>query len=176
MKQILASALILVLGACSPAAPSGSTASAPPAPSGGMPPVIVDSPNPTIADGAESLVEDLIAAGASAKLGSNFLAEPLPGEGVLVCIGTEAVQVYLLKDHEAALAAASTIDPDDPSKIGTSIVDWAGSPRFWLRDRMLVLYVGDNAATDTALRSLLGEPFAEARAPGRPPLPAPDCA
>jgi hypothetical protein len=93
-----------------------------------------------------------------------------------VCVGTEAVQVYVLKDHEAVRAAASMIDPDDPSKIGTSIVDWAGRPRFWLRDRILVLYIGDDAATDAALRTLLGEPFAEAPGPGRPPLPAPDCA
>ena len=119
---------------------------------------------------------DLVAAGASATLGSNFLAEPLPGEGVLVCVGKEPVQVYVLKDHEAALAAASKIDRNDPSKIGTSIVDWAGTPRFWLRDRILVLYLGTNAVTDAALRTLLGPPFAEAHVPGRPPVPAQDCA
>ena len=174
MKKIAAGLLLLAISACSPVAAPGSSPTA--APPSLPPPVIFGTPGPTSADGAEGLVADLVAGGLSAKLGSNFLAEPLRGEGVLVCVGTEAVQVYVLKDHEAALAAASTIDPDDPSKIGTSIVDWAGSPRFWLRDRIIVLYVGEDAATDAALRNLLGRPFAEARAPGRPPLPAPDCA
>ncbi len=119
---------------------------------------------------------DVVASGATARVGSGFLADPMPGEGVVVCVGTEAVQVYVLKDHEAALAAASRIDRDDPSKVGTAIVDWAGRPRFWLRDRILVLYVGEDAATDGALRALLGQPFAESRVAGRPPLPAPDCA
>jgi hypothetical protein len=174
MKRVVASVLLLTISACSPTA-TPATSIVPPS-SGTPPPVTFGTPSPTIAGGAEGLVEDLVAGGATAKLGSNFLAKPLPGEGVLICVGTEAVQVYVLKDHEAALAAASTIDPEDPSQIGTSIVEWAGRPRFWLSDRILVLYVGDDDATDTALRSLLGEPFAEARVPGRPPLPAPDCA
>ena len=175
MKKLLAGAL-LVIGACAPASSSGLSPSAEPAPTGTTPPVIFGTASPSAPDGVEALVADLVAGGVSAKLGSNFLAAPLPGEGVLVCAGTEAVQVYVLRDHEAALAAAAMIDREDPSKIGTSIVDWAGRPRFWLRDRILVLYVGDNAASDRALRTLLGPPFAEARAAGRPPLPAPDCA
>lgn len=176
MKRLVAFVLVLSIGACSPAANPGSTPTTAPAPSATPPRVIFGTPVPTSADGAEGLVEDLIASGASAKLGSFFLAEPLPGEGILLCVGAEPVQVYVLRDHEAALAAASTIDPDDPSKIGTSIVEWNGRPRFWLRDRIIVLYVGDDAATDTALRTLLGQPFAEAQVPGRPPLPGPDCA
>ena len=173
MKRVLAS-IVVAVSACVGAAP-GSTPSGLPTTSGSPPPVIFGTPEPTTAGGAEGLVADLVASGATAKVGSYFLAEPLPGEGIAVCVGAESVQVYVLRDHEAALAAASMIDRNDPSKVGTSIVDWAGRPRFWLRDRILILYVGDDAATDAALRNLLGEPFAEARVPGRPPLPAPDC-
>jgi hypothetical protein len=174
MMKVVAVVLLLVISACSPAATPGSS---PTAPSTGSPPTVGSgTPDPTSAGGADGLVDDLVAGGATARLGSNFFAEPIPGEGVLVCLGTEAVQVYVLRDHEAALAAASSIDTNDPSKIGASIVDWAGRPRFWLRDRILILYVGSDAATDAALRTLLGRPFAEARLPGRPPLPAPDCA
>ena len=176
MKRIAATLLLVAVSACAPSATSQPTSQASPEPSASPPRVIVGTPNPTTSDGAEALVADLIAGGAAAKLGSNFLAEPLRGEGILVCIGTEAVQVYIQKDHESALAVASMIDPDDPSKIGTSIVNWTGRPRFWLRDRIIVLYVGTDAATDTALRTLMGRPFAEARQPGPPPLPAPDCA
>jgi hypothetical protein len=66
------------------------------------------------------------------------------------------------------------IDPKDPSNVGTGIVEWAGAPRFWLRDNVIVLYLGQDAATDAALRALLGTPFAEGEA-GRMPLPGPDC-
>lgn len=176
VKRTVFAVVLLAIAACSPNASPAATASAEPGASGTPPPVILGTPQPTIEPGAEGLVADLVAGGASAKLGSNFLAQPMPGEGVLVCVGNEPVQVYVLKDHEAALAAASVIDPDDLSMVGSSIVEWAGRPRFWLRDRIVVLYVGDDAATDAALRSLLGRPFAESRDAGRPPLPAPDCA
>lgn len=175
MKALAVAAVLLAIGGCSPAATREPTTTGKPGDSGSIPPVIFGTPRPTEGGAADGLVEDLVTAGASAKVGSNFLAAPLPGEGILVCIGTEPVQIYLLKDHDAALAAASKIDRDDPTKIGTSIVDWAGRPRFWLRDRILVLYLGDNAATDAALRDVLGPPFAESHVAGRPPLPAPDC-
>ena len=176
MKRVLAALLLVSLAGCAPSATPSATPTVGPGASPTPPRVIFGTPVPTTGDGAEALVADLVAGGATAKLGSFFLAEPLRGEGILVCIGTEAVQVYVQRDHEAALAVASTIDPQDPSKIGTSIVNWTGRPRFWLRDRIIVLYVGTDAATDTALRTLLGRPFAEARQPGAPPLPAPDCA
>ncbi len=129
----------------------------------------------TISGGVEGLVADLSAAGIQSKTGASFLAEPVGGEGVIVCVGHEALHVYSFIDHEAALAASQKIDPQDPSKIGTSIVSWVGTPRFWLRDRVVVLYLGDDAATLTVLASLLGPPFAKGL-PGAPPLRGPDCA
>jgi hypothetical protein len=178
MKDVVASLLLLVVvGACAPSAatsPSGAPASTPAASAPSV--AATETPKPTAADGAEALVADLIAAGNVAKLGSNFLADPLRGEGRLVCVGKEAVQVYVQKDHEAALAVASTIDKRDPTRVGTSIVTWNGTPRFWLRDRIIVLYVGADAATDSALRTLLGQPFAESHEPGFQPLPSPECA
>jgi hypothetical protein len=161
----LASALVVV--ACQ----TGAEPSRSPAPS--PTPADTMSPEPT-PSGLEGLVADLTAAGASAKSGSFFATEPIGGEGKTVCIGTETVQVYQFVDHEAALAVSMKIDHNDPSKIGTSIVDWAGVPRFWLRDRIIVLYIGNDAATDAALRSLLGRPFAEGQS-GRMGLPTPPC-
>jgi hypothetical protein len=120
-------------------------------------------------------VADLTAAGVTATEGSFFSTDPIGGEGKTVCVGEETVQVYQFIDHEAALAISRKIDPRDPSKVGSSLVDWAGVPRFWLRDRVIVLYLGQDAATDAALRALLGQPFAEGQ-PGRMPLPMPPCA
>ena len=121
MKRVVASLLLVALSACSPSATPAPTASAGPSATGSPQPVSSDGPVATPGDGAEALVDDLLAGGAAARLGSNFLAEPLPGVGVLVCVGAEAVQVYVLRDHESALEAASRIDRDDPSKIGTAI-------------------------------------------------------
>jgi hypothetical protein len=168
--------LVVAVSACAPGASPAPTSGPTPVPAASQPPTATETPNPTTLDGAAALVADLIAAGNTAKLGSNFLADPLRGEGVVVCVGKEALQVYQQKDHEAALAVASTIDKRDPSRVGSSIVTWNGMPRFWLRDRIIVLYVGTDAGTDMALRTLLGQPFAESKEPGFQPLPSPDCA
>lgn len=125
--------------------------------------------------GIEGLVGDLRGAGVDAKAGGQFMSEPIGGQGAVVCIGPESVQTYQFIEHEAALAAAAKIDRQDPSKVGTGIVDWAGTPRFWLRENLIVLYLGQDPGTDTALRTLLGQPFAQGQ-PGRPPLlGGPDC-
>jgi hypothetical protein len=57
--------------------------------------------------------------------------------------------------------------------VGTAIVEWAGRPRFWQGNRILVLYLGESAATEALLTSVLGPPFAEG--PGRAPLQVRDC-
>lgn len=135
------------------------------------------TPQPTAppqASGVAGIVADLVAAGVAAKAGSPFMSEPVGGDGRAMCIGKDTVQTYQFIDHEAALAVVKTIDPKDPSKIGSAIVEWTGTPRFWLRDNVIVLYTGTDAATDAALRAVLGQPFAEAEG-GRMPLPGPDC-
>ncbi len=134
------------------------------------------APTPTAAVGIDGLVLDLTSAGAVAKVGSPFLAEPIGGQGMTVCIGAETLQTYGFIDHEAALAASTKIDKDDPTKVNGGVVDWVGAPRFWLRDRIIVLYLGDDAQTDAALRALLGRPFAQSTEPGRGFLPELPCA
>ncbi len=161
---LLAPALVALLGCQSPGAPTGTPVSTP-----------VPTPAATAASGVEGLVADLKARGVDAKMGSPFLAEPMGGQGMSVCVGAETLQVYAFFDHEAALAASVKINRNDPSNVGNAIVEWNGPPRFWLRDRVIVLYLGDNAATDAALRGLLGQPFAESREPGRGFLPNPPC-
>jgi hypothetical protein len=81
--------------------------------------------------------------------------------------------VYEFASAGERAAVASRIDPVDPSNLGTSIVEWDGRPRFWQGDRILVLYLGESAATHALLTSILGPPFAEG--PGRAPLQASDC-
>lgn len=97
--------------------------------------------------------------------------QPFTQFQVIVCADHDSVRVFEFASDFERSVAASKIDPDDPSHSGGDIYEWSGEPRFWQRDRILVLYVGSSEATIQKLTSLLGEPFAEGR--GRP-LPRPD--
>ena len=131
------------------------------------------SPSPSAAaTGVEGLVDALTAASVPVRQADRFDAAPLSGQGVLLCVGSEEVRVYAFSSAQERANAATSIDATDPSHIGTSIVEWSGNPRFWQRDRILVLYLGADAATEAALSSVLGPPFARGvgRGPGGPVL------
>jgi hypothetical protein len=111
-------------------------------------------------------VNDLRALGIEAEQESEFAGDPISHLGVQLCVGGEPVQVYVFGTAQEAAAVAGGIDPRDPSNFGTTIVEWAGEPKFWARDRILVLYLGTDEDVEAALVSVLGEPFA--RGEGRP--------
>ena len=161
-------ALIAVVG-CQAAASPTPTSTPNPGPSA----TPVSTPSPSAADGVDGLVAALDAAGVDAKADAVIATEPIGGVGATVCVGPETLRVYEFIDHEAALAASVKIDRDNPSQIGGAMITWAGKPRFWLRDRIIILYLGEDAATDATLRSVLGPPFAEGE--GGMPLPEPPC-
>ena len=128
--------------------------------------------SPTVSPGAgglAQLIADLQAAGATVTLAGSFTTEPLSGQGASLCVNGEHVQVYVFPSVVERVQGATRIDSSDPSHIGNGIVEWIGPPRFWQRDRIVVLYVGPNAATDTLLRSVLGPPFAEGHGGGALP-------
>lgn len=156
MKIFLVASLVVLVAACQAGGTGGSQA-----------------PSPG-AEGVEGLIADLSGAGASVKNSGRFSPDPLSGQGVLLCVGGESVRVYVFGSAAELSQVASRIKPSDPSNIGTSIVEWMGTPRFWQRDRVLVLYLGQNPTTETLLRSALGEPFARGAA-GRPPLRDDSC-
>lgn len=126
------------------------------------------APTGEVPDGAEQLIVDLSAAGASVQTGS-FDPAPLSGQATLLCVDGEEVRVYVYASELEAAAAASRIDATDPSNVGTAIIEWAGNPRVWHRDRILVLYLGRDEATESLLTATLGPPFA--RGLGREPGP-----
>lgn len=138
-------------------------------PSTSAPPAI--SPGPT--DGPEKLVLDLEAAGAKASIGGLFAGDPFSNaQGGLMCVGSEPVQLYVFGSELARQQAAQRVDPANPSNMGTTMVDWNGRPRMWQRDRMIIVYLGEDAPTEALLRGVLGEPFASGQ--GRPPLVGPN--
>lgn len=162
--------LTLILAGCQAGVAGSPTATAPsPASSTpSLPPATSSGPT----DGAEKLAIDLQAAGAQARIGELFAGDPFEAQGGVLCVGTEPVQLYVFGSAAAREEAARRIDPTNPSDMGTSMVDWNGRPRLWQRDRVIVAYLGEDAATEALLRSVLGEPFASGQ--GRPPLPGPN--
>jgi hypothetical protein len=153
--MFIASLLALITVSCT----SGGPTPRPPTPTP-SPPGPTHSATP-LRDGVEGLVEDLTDAGADAAVSGSSSGEPLAVEATVVCVGGKEVRVYSYSSEEERAAVSARIDPTGPSNVGTSIVEWDGWPQFWQRDRILVLYLGNDEATIDLLTGLLGEPFAK---------------
>lgn len=115
----------------------------------------------------DRLVAELNEAGVSTEQVDTFATDPVGGSGTLLCAGGEEVRVYLFNDEEAATEVAIRIDPADPSNLGNAIIEWVGRPQFWQRGPMLVLYLGEDVATEDLLTEKLGPSFAQGAGPGR---------
>lgn len=115
----------------------------------------------------DRLIAELTEAGVATRPVDTFSTEPVGGTGTLICVGAEFVAVYMFNDEAAASKVPARIDPVDPSNLGNASVAWAGRPRFWQRGPMLLLYLGEDVATEALLTELLGLPFAQGAGPGR---------
>lgn len=122
-------------------------------------------------DGTQQLVTDLQRAGAAVAEQGSFQTTPLSGRGVVLCVQGRLIQVYEYASSAERTRASKDIDPTDPSHIGNSIVEWAGNPRFWQRDRIIVQYLGQDPAIEVILSSVLGPPFAKGAGRGLGPDP-----
>jgi hypothetical protein len=121
------------------------------------------------ADTAATVATDLEAAGATVSELGAFNTDPLGGRGVHLCVDGQQVSVFEFDTEAKRAATAARIDPTDPSNLGTAIIEWAGNPKFWQRDRILVLYLGSDPAVEAGITTVLGPPFA--RGEGRDPGP-----
>jgi hypothetical protein len=156
----------LLVVACQPAAETPSTPPTSNPPSSG--------PSPTAsAKYPEQLLADLGSAGVETRVGQVFAADPFAAQGFLLCVGTEQVRMYVFPSIGDRVEATAKIDRTDPSNVGTAMISWNGRPRFWGVDRLLLLYLGEDVATEALLRQLLGPPFASGE--GRALLPDPAC-
>jgi hypothetical protein len=95
-------------------------------------------------------------------VGENISQPFIPVEGQIVMINGEGVQVFEFADEAAASETAATIPPDGAS-FATVMVTWIATPHFYHSGRLIVLYVGDNAAITALLESLLGPQIAGGR-------------
>ena len=69
------------------------------------------------------------------------------------------VQIFDYGSASAASADAHQIRADGSGN-ATAIVDWVAPPHFYLKGRVLVIYVGSDPAVLSLLQSLLGRQFA----------------
>jgi hypothetical protein len=77
----------------------------------------------------------------------------------MIKVNSEDVQVFLYPNTTTAAAQAALVSPDG-SSVGSSKLQWVGSPHFYRKGKLLVLYVGDDDQVRKALDTVLDRPFA----------------
>lgn len=105
------------------------------------------------------LVDALRAAGAEVEPGAPIEQAFFSVTGQIIKVNGADVQTFEYESAEALEADASQVASDGGS-IGTSMVMWVEAPHFFKAGRVLVLYVGEDAAILDVLKSALGEQFA----------------
>lgn len=122
------------------------------------------TPAPTQPPAAQiSTQADLVAAlqgeGATVEMGDSIEQVFFQVTGQIIRANGVDVQVFEYAD-EAARAADSEQISDDGTNIGTTMITWVDQPNFWAQGRLIVLYVGSDAAIIELLQGVLGNPIA----------------
>ena len=79
--------------------------------------------------------------------------------GKIVSLYGEQVQVFEYPSMAAADAQAARVSPDGTT-VGTTKPQWLGTPHFYKKDALLVVYLGDNVKVLKALEARLGRQYA----------------
>jgi hypothetical protein len=160
MRRFIAFALLLTLCACNNPAGLSSVA---------YPDTMRNLPDQPIGD-VPQLVEMLRADGAQVESVGNATLDFLSGHGQMFAINGERIQVYEYADAEAAAADAARFSTDGGqinTDAGLLMVNWIATPHLYRADRLLVVYVGDNAEALARLNNVLGLQFAGGANPYR---------
>ena len=105
------------------------------------------------------LMGSLRAGGAGAEPAGDVDQPFLSIKGRMIKVHGEDVQVFQYANAAAAQAETALISRDGAA-VGTRKVHWIGSPHFYQKGRLLVLYVGDTDKVQHALEAALGPQFA----------------
>lgn len=126
----------------------------------------------------KSLINSLQHAGVAVERGGIVRQSFLHTQGTRFCLSGPTIDhptpihVYLYQDAQVALADAQQIRPDGgqvahktPNGGGEgSTIDWIAPPHFFHHNRLVVLYLGSDAAVLDLLSNALGPQFAGASA------------
>ena len=105
------------------------------------------------------MIGRLRAAGAKVERRGSVSQPFFSPRGQILAVNGEDVQIFLYPTAAAAGREASRVSPDG-SGVGTSMVSWIGTPHFFRKNNLIVLYVGDDAGVLRALGAVLGAQFA----------------
>jgi hypothetical protein len=108
-----------------------------------------------------SLEAALVGGGATVAPDGEIVPEDsvFPVRTRIITVNEESLQVFEFDDPAAAEAAAATVAASGVI-VGTATYDWLATPHFYRSGNLIVLYVGDDAATQALLADTLGEEFA----------------
>jgi hypothetical protein len=119
-----------------------------------------DLQNPEGMNSTPELIEALQLAGQPVEIAGQVDQPFFSVPGQIIVVDGEDVQVFEYPDAAAAEIEAAQIAPD-ASSVATSMLSWAAAPHFYSKDRLIVLYVGENESVTRVLVDALGEPIAE---------------
>lgn len=148
--------LLVALVACGPA-PTGQTGTSTqptPSPSTNPSPSPIAGRQPGQVTDMNSLIEALRASGITVEEAGTVSQPFFDVEGTQLRVQGADVQVFEFSDDEAAQAAVATLGPDGNPP--TMMIEWVAPPHFYQAGRLVVLYVGDDAAITQALTDTLG--------------------
>jgi len=107
----------------------------------------------------DSLVDSIKARGILVELIDELEDSSFSVPIKVISVGGADVQVFEFQNESDAQASSLTVS-EDGTEIGTSIIRWIDTPHFYIKGKIIVLYVGQNPEIMNLLDSILGKQFA----------------
>lgn len=107
---------------------------------------------------AEALRSDLESAGAQVESGADLANPIFPVSGREFIVNGAAVEVFQFENRAAQELVSGTL-ADGEDLRGVEVPDWQGEVTFWARDRLIVVYAGQDPGARDLLTQALGEPI-----------------
>jgi len=80
-------------------------------------------------------------------------------KGRIINVNGEDVQVFEYTKIADADAETSLVSPDG-SSVGTNMITWISTPHFFKKEKLIIIYIGDNNNIINGLEKALGKQFA----------------
>lgn len=106
-----------------------------------------------------SLIDNLRGQEAVVEPKSDTSQPFLGGKGYIITVNSQDVQVFEYADSKSAKTDADKISSDG-STVGNSMVSWVDTPHFYKKEKIIVIYIGNDAKTLDLLTKTLGSQFA----------------
>lgn len=114
---------------------------------------------------AAALIPLLEHVGARVSVAEQMPRESFPFFSVTaqrLLVNGQSVHVFEYPDADSAASDAARVAPSG-SPIGSTQITWVDPPRFYMRGRLIALYVGRDEQVSSILETVLGQPFAGRR-------------